>query len=280
MAHALNGNGSVTDLVQALEESKRQVLRDLQGGWGQCLACSLRARRCKFGQQGENGSGHFGTKGHLDAEAWLARKVAVATGGPAVGPTSPAPAASGASLSPVARAPSVRVFRPTGVPTGVVVSGAFLVDSFYYFKGSKGTREYMTELLTWLFERTGLNFVAVCSGGAALVTPQDPRSATYEELLMHVPAGVRVVIAVVCGNDLLSPSWRSELYQSECDAAVRRLCAGMQEKALAQFAVVGGSGVTWGYASSCRASYDAESARCSASGVGFPRWGGSRGFGR
>ena len=135
--------------------------------------------------------------------------------------------------------------------------GAFLVDSFYYFKNSSSaTRPYMEEMLTELYGRTGLVFMAVCSGGAALVTPADPRAASYEELLARVPVGVTAIVAVVCGNDLLSPRWKTAAYKLECDAAVLSLCHGMRHKSALQFAVVGGSAATWGYDASWYPGYD------------------------
>jgi len=52
------------------------------------------------------------------------------------------------------------------------VDGAFVVDSFFYFKSKSGKKtEYLPELLAEILAETGLVFVAVCSGGAALSNP-------------------------------------------------------------------------------------------------------------
>ena len=117
------------------------------------------------------------------------------------------------------RAPDVVVYRPTG-SAGQRVFGVFLVDSFYYFKKSKGAKkEYMEEMLSELWQQTGKVFMAVCSGGASLAVPVEPAAATYSELLAHVPAGVEAIIAVVCGNDFLASKWSTPARKRECWSA-------------------------------------------------------------
>ena len=99
----------------------------------------------------------------------------------------------------------------------------------------------MQEFLDWLWEATGLVFMAVCCGGACVAyAPRD--SASFAELLDYVPGRVECIVAVVCGNDLcvgnrvraLSPGDR-------VDWAIQALCRGMRTKSRQQFAVVGGS---------------------------------------
>ena len=79
------------------------------------------------------------------------------------------------------------------------MDGAFLVDPFYYFKKRGGSpKPYMREMLTRLHKDTGFTFMAVCSGGAALVEVTD-KSATYEQLLARVPNSVEAIVAIICG---------------------------------------------------------------------------------
>eukprot|EP00973_Karenia_brevis_P074987 10420315-Karenia_brevis.AAC.1 len=129
------------------------------------------------------------------------------------------------------------------------VHGAFLVDSFYYMKkrtsgGNKYTM-YMTELLDVIQRQTGKVFMAVCSGGAALAKPHGS-GARYQDLLARVPCGVELIVAVVCGNDLINGRGPVP-YNSDLDLAVQSLCSGMQARSSKQYAVVGGSAELWGY---------------------------------
>ena len=66
----------------------------------------------------------------------------------------------------VGRSTNAVVFEPDFCDPGLVV-GAFVVDSFYYMKVKK-PQEYFFDLLREIWRRTGLVFMAVCSGGAAL----------------------------------------------------------------------------------------------------------------
>jgi len=127
------------------------------------------------------------------------------------------------------------------------MDGAFVIDSFFYFKAKNSGKkvEYLPELLDALFFSTGLRFMAVCSGGAALRRPSDARAATFEELLERVPQGLRCIIAVVCGNDFFASGWPCG--KPQCEAAVNLLCVNMKRKAPMVFAIAGGSSETWGY---------------------------------
>ena len=64
---------------------------------------------------------------------------------------------------------NIELFYPSGFQGGAI-HGAFLVDSFYYFKNSPNgmARPYMQELLDWLYKETGAVFMAACCGGAAV----------------------------------------------------------------------------------------------------------------
>ena len=104
-----------------------------------------------------------------------------------------------------------KVFRPTGCGPEVPVDGAFVVDSFYYMKYSSGKQvEYLPKLLAEIRAEYGLVFVAVCSGGAALYNAGNG-GAYFEQLLAHVPDGVRYVISVICGNDIYRSSFDEAL---------------------------------------------------------------------
>ena len=122
----------------------------------------------------------------------------------------------------------------------VHVDGAFVVDSFYYMKYSSGRQvEYLPKLLAEIRAEYGLVFVAVCSGGAALYNAGNG-GAYFEQLLAHVPGGVRYVISVICGNDI---------YRSSFDEALALAIGDYAEavglKAQTHFAVVGMSAATW-----------------------------------
>ena len=104
--------------------------------------------------------------------------------------------------------PAIEVFyaRDYG---GEVVDVAFLVDSFYYMKRGKNSKyEYLPEVLSELRRRTGLTCMAICSGGAQLVSPSSG-AATYAQLLSRVPSGgVMALVAIVSGNDVYNRVWR------------------------------------------------------------------------
>ena len=116
---------------------------------------------------------------------------------------------------------------------------------------------YLVELLDILFFKTGLRFMAVCSGGAALRKPSDAKAATFDELLQRVPSGLLCVIAIICGNDFFASGWPCGAPQ--CEAAANLLSVNMKRKAKMVFAITGGSSDTWGYhgwSSDRKKSYD------------------------
>ncbi len=102
----------------------------------------------------------------------------------------------------------------------------------------------MPELLRQLQRDTGLVFMAVCSGGAALCKPDDAAAASFAELLSHLPPDLDILIAVVCGNDFWAKQWPSDARKLECWQAAAELCNGMRERARKCFAVAGGSAST------------------------------------
>ena len=71
--------------------------------------------------------------------------------------------------------------------------------------------------------------------------------------------------SVICGNDLLASGMKVAEYCPEWDEAAAVLCRGMKQKAVKQFAVVGGSSTCWSYASwmsdSQQALYDETASR-------------------
>jgi len=86
----------------------------------------------------------------------------------------------------------VEIVYPLGYK-GEAIDFAFLVDSFYYMKKTvygKQLYEYLPEVLAEIYKETGLVCMAVCSGGAQLVGPGKD-AATYDELLAHVPFGLK-----------------------------------------------------------------------------------------
>ena len=95
-------------------------------------------------------------------------------------------------------------------------------------KDGKTKIEYLPELLTALRLSTGWVFMAVCAAGATLASPGG-WSTSFEELLDCVPAGIRVIIPVVCGNDILA-NWKVPSFQEAWSAAARRLCQSVQVK--------------------------------------------------
>ena len=127
------------------------------------------------------------------------------------------------------------------------MDGAFLVDSFYYFKKRGGSpKPYMRDMLTRLQQETGYTFMAVCSGGAALVEVTD-KSATYEQLLARVPNNVEAIVAIICGNDFLAPRALSGDFRTSWSKAASSLVDGMKKKSELQFVVAGGGSDVWDY---------------------------------
>ncbi len=117
--------------------------------------------------------------------------------------------------------------------------------------------KYFPRLLAEILHETGLVFMAVCSGGAALEKPGNG-GALFVDLLDQVPAGVRFLIPVICGNDFYETSVRP-LGGAVRGAAVA-FCAKARRVSKTQFAVLGMSAATWQYTSwmtgSSAAQYD------------------------
>ena len=156
--------------------------------------------------------------------------------------SSVAPATSEHQLQDGGRTAWVKVFHPLGCGADVHVDGAFVVDSFFYFKSKSGKKtEYLPELLAEILAETGLVFVAVCSGGAALSNPGDG-GAFFKQLLAQVPGTARFLISVVCGNDVYNCRFRESMR-----FAVDGFCAEASGRFLTHFAVVGMSSATWQY---------------------------------
>ena len=174
-----------------LAEEQRRFLKfaEYSSGllWGRCACC----------EKWVCGADHFGSKEHVKRSKWWAGPDASDSGVGSDGPATSAPAPPAAT----ARSPEVKVFYPTGF-SGSTVDGALLVDSFFYMKDTTKTKrdkqkvEYLPELLAELRRDTGLVFMAVCSGGATLANPGE-WSASFEELLERVPAGVRMILREV-----------------------------------------------------------------------------------
>ena len=109
--------------------------------------------------------------------------------------------------------------------------------------GRSTTVHYLPQLLQDIWDATGMVFIAICSGGAALERP-DGQGARFEELLARAPDGLDVVIAIICGNDFLK-GWGAVQYRPAWDSAAVALVSGMQAKATRQLVVVGGSAELW-----------------------------------
>ena len=197
--------------------------------WGKCACCDKWAD-----------TWHFSTKEHMRRASWWSggdKAVEVNNG-------SASAAADTPTITVTVRSAKVKVFYPTGW-AGSSVDGAFLVDSFFYMKDGKTKVEYLPEMLADLWRDTGLVFMAVCSGGAALTNPTK-WTVTFDELLDRVPASVRMIIPIVCGNDILV-NWKVPTFRDAWATAAERLCEGMRAKSAVQFAVVGGSSNVWRY---------------------------------
>ena len=83
----------------ALREARGRVLRKMCDGWGECLACSLKSKKTRYG----NGPEHFLTIDHGRAEQWVARKCE----GDQPSAVAAAPATASASASACACASSI-----------------------------------------------------------------------------------------------------------------------------------------------------------------------------
>ena len=140
VAHALNGNTTRTlaDLAEALAVARR---RELPGG--SCTLCSWKDKRDRWGHDV-----HFSTVAHARAITWAQRQVDAgwlnsswcAPCGSSV------PAAGGSPPSCGAGRARGDVFKPDGY-AGEAIDGAFVVDSFHYFKRSRGSDKYFPWLL-------------------------------------------------------------------------------------------------------------------------------------
>ena len=147
----------------------------------------------------------------------------------------------------------MKVFHPRGCDADVHVDGAFVVDSFFFFTSRSGKKiVYLLELLAEILAETGLVFVAVCSGGAALSNPGNG-GAYFKQLLAQVPSTARFLISVVCGNDVYTSRFRDGMH-----FAVDEFCAEARGRFLTHFAVVGMSSATWQYDSRFAAQYEAD----------------------
>ena len=112
--------------------------------------------------------------------------------------SSVAPATSEHQLQDGGRTAWIKVFRPLGCSADVHVNGACVVDSFFYLNDKSGKKtEYLPELLAEILAETGLIFVAVCSGGAAVCNP-GRGGAYFNQLLARVPQTARFLVSVVC----------------------------------------------------------------------------------
>ena len=187
------------------------------GDWGVCVCCSSYKKKTVWVDRDD----HFTNKGHAKA-VWHFPVTEVPSrhrGNPfdihfsaSRGQDERINASSGDFLArhqsvnligSSGRSPDIVVFYPSACQACDVMDGAFIIDSYYYFKCKKSGKKvmYLVELLDILFFKTGLRFMAVCSGGAALRKPSDPKAATFDELLQRVPSGLLCVIAIICGND-------------------------------------------------------------------------------
>ena len=124
------------------------------------------------------------------------------------------------SLNGNMQVPSYIVVNHPKSYVGGPIDGAFLVDSFHYFKKANRQKSfYIPDMLDNLKQRTGLTFMAVCGGGAALV--KHTGSASYAELLQFVPAGITTIIAIICGNDFIAKWPPTPTYKPEWTAAAK-----------------------------------------------------------
>ncbi len=212
---------SLAELARLLSAAGRRELAPDE----RCLLCTARFGRDKHGDQW-----HWAASPHQKAEGWARRQLAAGCldsdwcapcGQPAGGTSSSYASSSAASSSSSSghvpfqelktgrRTAHFKVFRPEGCAEDVAVDGAFLVDSFYYFKRRSGsTEEYFPKLLAEIRQATGLVFIAVCSGGAALYSPGGG-GAYFRQLLEQVPGRVQFSVSVICGNDIYCSGGRS-----------------------------------------------------------------------
>ena len=139
---------------------------------------------------------------------------------------------------------AIKIFLPSSW-NGQGIDGAFVMDSFYYFKEKKKVVQYMVELLDFIQQKTGHVFMAVCGGGAKI----SPRSGDikFADLLELVPRGVKIVIAIICGNDFWAKNYTIQPVDESMKTELRAFCNGMSNRARNVLAVVGGSASLWGY---------------------------------
>ena len=72
---------------------------------------------------------------------------------------------------------------------GDAVDGAFVIYSSYCMKKFRRTVQFLQGVLDAIYDASGLAFLAVGSGGAALGRPCMKSSATYDQMLAYLPAG-------------------------------------------------------------------------------------------
>ena len=103
---------------------------------------------------------------------------------------------------------------------------------------------YLNAVLTQLQAETGLTFVAVCSGGAALAHPCGG-AAHFVEMLDRVPRGVQYLVTTACGNDYYSHKPRP--HSSQLETAVRDYCRRASQMCAVHLAVAGMPSDVWHY---------------------------------
>ena len=217
---------AVESLLTPLERRNMTMVDKVewQGFWGKCTLCNALYD-----------ADHCASRKHRRRCSW---------------PQASEPATASSESTPAPRrSPHIVEFHPLNW-AGEPARGALLVDSFFYMKkkrpnGRSTTVHYLPQLLQDIWDATGMVFIAICSGGAALERP-DGQGARFEELLARAPDGLDVVIAIICGNDFLK-GWEAVQYRPAWDSAAVALVSGMQAKATRQLVVVGGSAELWGY---------------------------------
>ena len=103
---------------------------------------------------------------------------------------------------------------------------------------------YLPDVLTKLRAETGRTFVAICSGGAAVSTPSGG-AATFQEMLEHVPRGVRFLVSIICGNDYYGQKVKP--VTDHMEAAIADYCFRASTLATVHLAVTGMPSDVWSY---------------------------------
>ena len=149
----------------------------------------------------------------------------------------------------------MRVFYPRFAVGRIAPSAMLLMDSFAYLRAPWGRECYVQQVLEHLFF-SGTIAVAVVLGGATLARGDYGRmyELAVDRFSMHL---MRRVVLVSMGNDLIS-SMRPMTISMECVPDILselRRVRGMFASCEAAL-VYGGSGSTWGYATSVLPVYD------------------------